>query len=381
MASLTLRLLGSPGVSHESGTTGPLTGQALALLAVLACAGERGVAREKLLTILWPESDASAASHRLSQLVHWIRRTLESPTLIDGTRELRLRASGLACDLWEFEEARRAGRLDQAAALYAPFLDGFYVTGGAGFERWAESRRSELSREYQETLEALAVQAEARGDSLAAAEWWARLARHDPLSSRVTMHLMTALAASGERARALAHAQSYQRQVRAELDAEPSPAVVALAQLLAREPNAATPRLGLAIGILPFLALGEDPHVRSLAEGLTEELMTALGDIAGVRVASRTALTAAREETPDVRTLGARLGLEAVLEGTLRVAAGRLRLSVRLVDVSDGCQRWAERWDMAADDPRVSEEALAREIADRIRARGSLTGTHRDDSP
>jgi len=98
-----------------------------------------------------------------------------------------LRANRLGCDLWDFEQARRAGRLEQAAALYAPFLDGFYLTRGAGFERGAVSRRSALAREYQETLEALAVQAEARGDSLAGAEWWERLAKHDPLSSRVTM--------------------------------------------------------------------------------------------------------------------------------------------------------------------------------------------------
>src|SRR5690349_9974591 len=200
---LTLRLLGTPGVIRANGATGPpLTGQALALLAVLACAGERGLAREKVIAILWPESGASPASHRLSQLVHWIRRTLASPKLIDGARNLRLRATGLACDLWEFEDARLARRLEQAAGLYAPFLDGFYLTGASGFERWAESQRSELAREYHGILEALALEAEARGDSPAAAEWWERLAQHDPLSSRVTMHLMNALAASGKRSRA-----------------------------------------------------------------------------------------------------------------------------------------------------------------------------------
>jgi DNA-binding SARP family transcriptional activator len=368
--TLTLRLLGTPGVVRENDTSGPpLTGQALALMAVLACAGERGVAREKLLAILWPEADASSASHRLSQLVHWVRRTVDAPALIDGTRELRLRPDGLGCDLWEFAEARRNGRLEQAAALYGPFMDGFYLTGGSGFERWAESRRSELAREYQETLEALAVQAEAKGDSLAAAEWWERLAKHDPLSSRVTMHLMNALAAAGERARALAHAQSYQRQVRAELAAEPSPAVVALAHLLTREPQGARVRQDSAIAVLPFLALGDEPRVRSLAEGLTEELMTALGEIPGVRVASRSAVTAARQATPDVRELGARLGLGAVLEGSVRIAGGRLRLSVRLVDVADGCQRWVERWDIPEEDARNGEETLAREVAHRFRRR------------
>ena len=369
-ASLTLRLLGTPGVVRQSGSAGPpVTGQALALLAILACAGERGVARDKLLALLWPEADASAASHRLSQLVHWARRTLESPSVVNGTKELRLHGNGLACDLWDFEEARRTGRLEQAAALYAPFMDGFYLPGAAGFERWSESRRSELAREYQETLETLAVQAEAREDRLAAAEWWERLARHDPLSSRVTMHLMTALAAAGERARALAHARMYQRQVRADLDAEPSPAVLALAQMLTREPGTAAAPPVLAVGVLPILALGDDSELRAFADGLTEELMTALGELPGVRVASHMAIMAVKLATPDVRELGARLGLGAVLEGSLRSAAGRLRLSVRMVDVVDGCQRWVERWDLPVGEARPDEDALAREVAERLRVR------------
>jgi DNA-binding SARP family transcriptional activator len=367
---LRLQVLGTPNLARGTGVpAAPLPGQALALLAVLACAGERGIAREKVITLLWPESAASTASHRLSQLAHSIRRALGSPGLITGTSELRVDGNSLRCDLWEFEEARRSGRLQRAAELYGPFLDGFFLTGSAEFERWAESRRAELAREYQETLEALAVHAEARGDSLAAAEWWERLARHEPLSSRVTMHLMTALAASGERARALAHAQAYQQQVRTELDAEPSPAVLALARLLKREPGAGATPSGLAIGVLPIVSLGDDAGARSLAEGLTEEIMTALGEIGGVRVASRTALTAAQRETPDVRELGARLGLGAVLEGSVRLAGGRLRLSVRLVDVADGCQRWTERWELPAEAAVADEIGVARDVAARLRRR------------
>jgi TolB-like protein len=336
---------------------------------VLACAGERGIARDKLLTLLWPESPASPASHRLSQLAHWIRRTLGSAGLITGTSELRLDPSGIACDLWQFADARRAGQLERAAELYAgPFLDGFYLADSGAFERWAESRRSELAREYQETLEALAVQAEVRGDPLAASEWWGRLARHEPLSSRVTMHLMTALAASGERARALAQANAYQEQVRTELEAEPNPAVLALARLLKRESADASrgAPAGPAIGILPLVALGDDVGARAIADGLTEELMTALAAIPGVRVASRTAVTAAQQATPDLREFGASLGLAAVLEGSVRVASGRIRLTVRLVDVADGCQRWTERWERDGAEVMAAEEALAQEVAARI---------------
>ena len=112
--SFRLRLLGTPGITGAAGgPAGPLQGQALALLAVLACAGERGIARDKLLTLLWPESPASPASHRLSQLAHWIRRTLGSAGLITGTSDLRLDQGEIGCDLWEFEE-RPAGRTARA---------------------------------------------------------------------------------------------------------------------------------------------------------------------------------------------------------------------------------------------------------------------------
>jgi len=70
-----------------------------------------------------------------------------------------------------------------------------------------------------------------------------------------------------------------------------------------------------------------------------------------------------------VRELGARLGLGAVLEGSLRSAAGLLRLSVRMVDVADGCQRWVERWDLPIGGVRPDEEELAREVADRFHRR------------
>ncbi len=360
---LRLRLLGTPGVSRVGeGTGAPVQRQALALLAVLACAGERGIARDKLLTLLWPESPASPAAHRLSQLLHWTRRTLGAAGLITGTTELGLEPGAIACDLWDFEGARRAGELERAAELYAgPFLDGFYLAGSGEFERWADSRRSELAREYQETLEALAVQAEARGDSLAASEWWGRLARDEPLSSRVTMHLMTALAAAGERARALAQANAYQKQVRTELEAEPNPAVVALARLLKREAPA-----GMAIGILPLVGVGDDAVARAIADGLTEELMAALAEIPGIRVAARTAITTAQQMTPDLRELGKLLGLTAMLEGTVRIAGGRLRLVVRLLDVADGCQRWTERWERDAGEVVAREEALARDVSARI---------------
>jgi DNA-binding SARP family transcriptional activator len=341
-------------------------GQPFALLAILAWAGGRGMARDKIVSLLWPESPASRASHRLSQLAHHARRGLGSADLIAGAGELRLDERVVSCDLWDFHEARRSGMLERAAELYGgPFLDGFYLSDNAEFERWVEARRSELAREYQETLEALAIQCEIGGDAQAAARWWHRLAEHEPLSSRVTMHLMTALAAAGDRARALEHARRYQTQVKDELDAEPNPAVLVLAAQLRQ------PRQSVAVGVVPLDAPDENENSRTLAWGLTEELMTAAAAIPGVRVASRTSVNALQRAVHDVREIGARLGLDAVLEGSVREAAGRIRLTVRLVDVGDGCQRWSGSYEADAVEGFDAQEALARKVAEGMR--GALT--------
>lgn len=363
-----LRLLGTPGIAGPSGLlAGSATqGQPLALLAVLACAGEAGLAREKLYALFWPETTSSRASHRLSQLLHHVRRCLDCADLILGSVELRLEPERITCDVWEFTAARRHGELERAVELYGgPFLDGFFLPDAADFERWTESRRAVLAREYLETLEALAVQAEVRGDPRAAALWWRRLGEQEPLSSRVTMHLMTALAAAGERARALEQARAYQTQVRTELEAEPNPAVGALAEELRRMPSGPreawrTGTRTVAIAVLPLVALDQKPETGALSQGLTEELVTAAGEIPGVRVASPSSVAALHHATGDVRELAERLGLEAVIEGSVRSASGRVRLTIRLVDGNDGCQLWTGRYERGPAEGFEAQDALAR---------------------
>jgi len=359
--SVILRLFGAPAVETPGGPAPAIGGQALAFLAVLACAGDRGVPRDKLLALFWPDATPGRAAHRLSQLAHSIRRRLGDDVVV-GTADLRLNPERVGCDLWELEAARREGELNRAASLYAgPLLDGFFVPDSPEVERWLERRRTALARDHREILEALALQAEARGDTPQAAQWWHQLAEHDPLSSRVTMRLMTALAAAGDRARALEQAQAYARQVREELEAEPNPAVLALARQL----KATGPR-PVAIGVLPIEALDQGEEAGRFALGLTEELTSLAAGIPGLRVAARTSLVALQQELKDLRETGARLGLSAVLEGSLRRSGPRVRLTMRLVDVADGCQRWGGRFERVVSDEFEGQEALAREVVEAI---------------
>src|ERR671936_619400 len=98
---LRLRVLGNPLVE---GSTGPVGGAAaqrksLALLALLAPAGERGVSRDKLLAYLWPESEPERASHRLTQLLYALRRDLKADALFLGSSDLRLNPDIISADV------------------------------------------------------------------------------------------------------------------------------------------------------------------------------------------------------------------------------------------------------------------------------------------
>ncbi len=365
-----LRLLGTPGIGDAKRS--PTQGQALALLSVLASAADRGISREKLFALFWPEVAAYRASHRLRQLVHHVRSGPAFGGLITGKAELRLDPERVTCDLWEFTDARRSGHFERAVGLYGgPFLDGFFLHDAIEFEHWSEGRRFALAREYHETLEALAVQAELRHDSVAAAGWWGRLAEHEPLSSGVTMHLMAALAATGHRARALERARLYQEQMRAKLDASPNPAVSALASELRgvtvdRLSDAAAPR-PLGLGVLPIDFWDGSPETKGLAHGLTEELTTAVSAVPGIQVASRIWMAGKHQGASDVRVIGERLGLDRLLEGSVRQAGGRMRVTVRLVNVGDGCQLWTQCYDRVVGDGVETVNALAMEVSEAMR--------------
>jgi len=223
---------------------GPVRGRAahrrrLALLAVLAAAGGRTVARERLLGLLWPEHPAQAARHLLAESLYILRKELGEGVIVSVGDEVGLREGALACDLTAFERAVAAGELETAAGFYrGPFLDGFYVSEALEFERWAEEERTRLRTVYGAVLERLAEGDEASGRYRAAAEWWRRLSLLDPYSSRIVLRRMQALEAGGERLQALRVAADHAAFLRDELGAEPDVELTGfLAQLRAAPPR------------------------------------------------------------------------------------------------------------------------------------------------
>ncbi|HEX9935915.1 MAG TPA: BTAD domain-containing putative transcriptional regulator, partial [Longimicrobium sp.] len=231
----------------------------LAVLAVLARAGGRGVTRDKLLALLWPDSPEEPARRALAQALYALRRDLGSDEAFLGTRDVRLNPEVIASDVGDFEAALADGDPERAVGVYAgPFLDGFRVPALDEFDRWVETERAALALRFAEALEALAERAAAAGDHAGAVAWWRRLAGADPLSARVAVRLMRALDAAGDRAGALQHARIHESLVDAHLGLPPSPEVTALADRLRSEPEPARP--APAVAVAPASASVDPPE-------------------------------------------------------------------------------------------------------------------------
>ena len=123
------------------------------------------------------------------------------------------------------------------------------------------------------------------------------------------------------------------------------------------------------IAVLPFENLGGPSEDAYLAEGICDEVIHLLGRMTGVRVTARTSSFALRQRTADIRQIGKELNVKSVIDGTLRRAGKRLRLSAQLVNAEDGFQLWSERYDREVDDVFALQEDIAGAIAAALRTK------------
>ena len=233
----------------------------LALLAILAEAGERPVSRERLTSLLWPDIDTLRARNRLKQIQFALQRTLGKNILESHGAGLRLNRAEVSCDLWDFEAAVTTGDASAAVAVYVgPFLDGFYIPGSGELELWIDRQRMRVARSYRTACETLGTTAMDAGEPAEAVGFWRKSLAADPLCSRAALGLMQSLAASGDRNGALEFALAYQDQVREELQAPPDAAMCSfIARLTA--PNGSEPGPVVRQVVEPITEAASDPPV------------------------------------------------------------------------------------------------------------------------
>src|SRR5499425_2329684 len=121
-----------------------------------------------------------------------------------------------------------------------------------------------------------------------------------------------------------------------------------------------------SIAVLPFANVSADPENEYFADGITEEIIDALAQIQGLRVVARSSAFSFKGKHIDLRIVGEQLKVRTVLEGSVRRADNRLRITAQLVCTADGYHLWSERYDRELADVFALQEEIAQAIAQRL---------------
>ncbi len=118
-----------------------------------------------------------------------------------------------------------------------------------------------------------------------------------------------------------------------------------------------------SIAVLPFVNMSDDPANEYFSDGLSEEVLNVLAQIPDLRVIARTSSFAFKGEKTDIATVAAKLAVAHVLEGSVRKAGNRVRITAQLIRASDSSHLWSQSYDRALEDVFAVQDEIAREVA------------------
>lgn len=122
-----------------------------------------------------------------------------------------------------------------------------------------------------------------------------------------------------------------------------------------------------SIAVLPFVMTGAGAESEYFSEGLAEDIINALSGVSGLKVIARTSTFAYKDQSQDVRAIAQALGVDHVLEGSVRTAGNRIRVNTRLISGRDGAQLWSKRYDRDLSDVFVIQDEISNAIANELK--------------
>ena len=127
-----------------------------------------------------------------------------------------------------------------------------------------------------------------------------------------------------------------------------------------------------AIAVLPFVSLSADPENEYFCDGLTEEIINVLSRIEGVQITARTSVFAFKGRNTDIREIAAQLNVQKLIEGSVRKAGNKVRITVQLINATDGYHIWSETYDRNLEDIFEVQDEISRSIANKLRSNLSV---------
>jgi TolB-like protein/class 3 adenylate cyclase/Tfp pilus assembly protein PilF len=133
------------------------------------------------------------------------------------------------------------------------------------------------------------------------------------------------------------------------------------------ELSAQTAKYGKSIAVLPFVNMSRDPENEFFSDGISEEIINALTRVEGLKVTARTSSFAFKGKNADMREIGNELGVEALLEGSVRRSGDRVRVTAQLINAKDGFHAWSEVYDRQLADVFGIQDEISKAITDKLR--------------
>jgi len=366
VAPLRIKLLGGFEAGRVQGLAVEIAARKTrALLAYLALTMGRPQGRDRLANLLWSDRSDKQARDSLRQALTELRDAfadLNPPPLATHHDSVSIDRAAIDVDALEFErlaQSNGADDLRRAAGLYGgDLLDGIGVKDPA-FEEWLGGER----RHYRELAISVLKKLLAHEQGAAALAVAQQLLVLDPLQEEGHRALMRAHASAGDIAMALRQYETCRDILKRDLDIAPSSQTEALHRQIKDQstagpvhdpfpgptPNAPRPppvsTSKPSVAVLPFKNLSGDPEQQYFSDGITEDIITELSRYHYLFVIAHSSSLLFRDKTADTKQIGRDLGIEYVVEGSIRRMGTRLRVTAQLIETATGNSLWAERYD------------------------------------
>jgi len=128
-----------------------------------------------------------------------------------------------------------------------------------------------------------------------------------------------------------------------------------------------TPQPAPSIAVMPFADMSPNGDQEYFCDGMSEEIINELTGVSGLRVIARTSAFSFKGKSEDIREIGRKLGVSSILEGSVRKAGDRVRITAQLINIGDGSHVWSERYDRVLEDVFAVQDEIASEIVERLR--------------
>ncbi len=345
----------------------------LELLKAIVALGGRNVEVARLLDLLWPDSGRLAARRAFDTALHRLRKLAPSQEWVVLRRgSVSLDPEHVWIDVEAFEravqrversiEAGDGATIKLAADDLLDLYRGEFLAAEIDQSWIVQVRDRERSR-FLGVLAGAGACFEAERAWGEAEKLYRRALATDNLSEPFYRGLIVCLLARGEPAEALNTFLRCRQLLSIVLNLQPGAETLALVRDIYDAAHLEAPLPGKpSIAVLPFANLSAAAEQEFFVDGLVEDVITALSRFHSLLVIARNSSFAYRGKATPVRTVARELGVRYVLEGSIRRAIERVRISVQLVDCTTGAQLWAETYDRAVDDIFEVQEELTQSI-------------------